>query len=422
MTPILEMLCSHSFREMFQDLGWDRAATEAFVGIGERNLIFHVVAQKRGLAVLHCNTDRVNLADRTFLRNAQRLLSRSFHEHIAVYASEEPRKQVWQWAVRLPDGRKVRHREHPFFSAAPAPGLVLRLEKLRFSLEEEENATILDALDRVRLALDVDAEMSLFTRWPGYARRSDLLARRMQAGDPTAFHEFILLHRPLARSIARRLERWFGMDPDDAEQMAVIGLIMAARKFKPELGYQFSTYATHWVRQACQRLGPDFALSIRIPQYVFWPCFRLRRQLERMVERQAPEEAWDEVVAQIESDDVLSKHWREFMTATSVQSLPQYSALVDPASTPVELCIRSEENATLRTMIGRLHRRQAQIIRMRFGIDGPPHTLEAIGQQLGLTRERVRQIQNRALARLQEIMKSESRVAHSDDSDLPRKG
>jgi len=202
MNRIAEMLCSHSFKELFQHLGWDRASTDSCISIDGQTLNFRAVAQKRGLVVLHCLTDRVVLADRTLLRKAQKRLLRVFHEHIVIYSSEEPRKQVWQWAIRLPDGRRVGHREHPFFSDVPPLPFVARLEKLRFLLEEEENASIIDAVDRVRTALDTWADCSLFVRRPRLARISDQLARLIQTGDQAAFHKFILLHRPLARKIS----------------------------------------------------------------------------------------------------------------------------------------------------------------------------------------------------------------------------
>src|SRR5437763_776462 len=115
MTEIADLVCSHAFKELFLHLGWDRASTVSGLVINGLALDFQAVAQKRGLVVLHCRTDRVVLADRTLLRKAQKQLLKRFHEHIVIYTSEEPRKQVWQWAVRLPDGRTVRHREHPFF-------------------------------------------------------------------------------------------------------------------------------------------------------------------------------------------------------------------------------------------------------------------------------------------------------------------
>src|SRR5437867_376196 len=115
-----------------------------------------------------------------------------------------------------------------------------------------------------------------------YAERSDELAKAMQNGDKEAFHRFLVLHLPLARKISKRLCRCFGMRPDDAEQIAFLGLLRAARKYRPEFGYRFSTYAYQPIKNACWRHGPDFALMIHLPINVFWPCFRLRRSLEDM--------------------------------------------------------------------------------------------------------------------------------------------
>jgi RNA polymerase sigma factor (sigma-70 family) len=141
-----------------------------------------------------------------------------------------------------------------------------------------------------------------------------------------------------------------------------------------------------------------------------------------MAERQVSEKARVEVLTQIERDDFLSKNWREFLTATSIQSLRRSNALVDSTSSPVEQFIRLELVATIRRAIEKLHSRDARIIRLRYGIDGPELTLEAIGNQLGLTRERVRQIQNRAEEHLQTMLKSEWTPGSTDAEDLPKKG
>ncbi|HKI37200.1 MAG TPA: sigma-70 family RNA polymerase sigma factor [Gemmataceae bacterium] len=212
------------------------------------------------------------------------------------------------------------------------------------------------------------------------------------------------------------------MDAEDAEQTAVIGLLMAAKKFKPELGYQFSTYATHCIRRACQRLGPEFALAIRIPPSVFWPCFRIQRQLASMAARQVSKHALEEILTQIESDEVLSKNWPAFLRATSIQSLSQTTTLIDPILAPVECIVQSEIGTTIRNAIDKLPRRNALIIRLRYGIDGPSHTLEAIGNRLGITRERVRQIQSRAEELLQSILKSKRPSESPNSRELPKKG
>jgi hypothetical protein len=235
MDALADCLQDHRLTALFIDvLGWDRASGIMTLTAAGHPLTFRTIAQKRGLRVVSCSTDRVVLLNRGLLRRLQNLVARIVHEHILVFSCEEPRKQVWAWAVRLPDGRKLRHREHPFFSATPPEPFLNRLKQLRFRLEEEDSVTLVDALDRVRRALDTTSELNLFARRPWYATRSDQLARRMQQGDQDADRDFILLHLPLARKLSERLVRWFGMPEEDAEQIAVIGLIQAARRFRPD--------------------------------------------------------------------------------------------------------------------------------------------------------------------------------------------
>jgi len=96
------------------------------------------------------------------------------------------------------DGRRLRPREHPFFSGSPPAALGARLNGLRFTLDEEENVTFIDALHRVREALDLSPELNLIAKRPWLAERSDELAVAMAQGDKEPFDAFILLHRPLA--------------------------------------------------------------------------------------------------------------------------------------------------------------------------------------------------------------------------------
>ncbi|HYH66543.1 MAG TPA: hypothetical protein VD866_17750 [Urbifossiella sp.] len=146
MSRIADDLRGHAFRDLFRDLGWDHApAADHAVRADGRDLSVRVVAQKRGLVVLHCPAARADLADRRLLRAVQRRVLTTFHEHVLIFTCDEPRKQVWEWAFRRPDDRPVRHREHPFFSANPPPQLLARLEGLRFTLDEEDGASLVDA-------------------------------------------------------------------------------------------------------------------------------------------------------------------------------------------------------------------------------------------------------------------------------------
>ena len=136
--------------------------------------------------------------------------------------------------------RKLRSRHSirlAFFSAKPPPAFLERLGRMAFTLDDEDGVRLTDAIDRVRVALDTSAELNLFARKPKLAEKSDRLAVAMNAGDERARHEFISMHRGLARKFSKRLCRSFGLSPEEAEQIGMLGVIHAAKKFRPELGY-----------------------------------------------------------------------------------------------------------------------------------------------------------------------------------------
>ena len=226
-------------------IGWERANATIEITVDEKPIVLQAIAEKRGLAVFHCPVHRTSLANRGLLRRIQRALVKCHHEHIVIYASEQPLKQVWQWAVHLEDGRKIRHREHPFLSSKPPDALITRISGLAFSLSEEDDATLSDALNKAKRALDLNPEQELFARFPNYATRSDELAVAMRAGEPGALGAFCEFHFRLARKSSRMLLRWFGMEEDDAFQIACIGLVQAAHRFDPERGNQFSSLASY---------------------------------------------------------------------------------------------------------------------------------------------------------------------------------
>ena len=93
--------------------------------------------------------------------------------------------------------------------------------------------TLMDAVSRVRMALDGSSELELFARYPNLARQSDTLAVRMRTGDRDAVNEFVLFHQKLAQKASRMLVRWVGLDADDALQIAMMGVIEAAKRFDP---------------------------------------------------------------------------------------------------------------------------------------------------------------------------------------------
>ena len=195
---IKSSLASHKLTPLFvEDLGWDRVRASEYTFL-DGNVAL-AVAQKRGFMVFACEVHRTDLANRGLLRRHQRELRKQYHEHILIHYCQTPPKQVWQWVTSVGEGRRVMHREHPFFSADPPPRLLERLDGLAIPIEQEEQTTLVDVLDRVRAALLPDSELNLFARKPWYAKQSDRLAMDLKAGKPGAFGEFVEFHLPLAR-------------------------------------------------------------------------------------------------------------------------------------------------------------------------------------------------------------------------------
>jgi len=428
-------LAAHEFRTLFVErLGWDRANGAATATADGVTLSFEVIAHKRGFKIILCKTDRYTVFNRGRLRAIQKQLLTVAHEHIAIYCCEDPWKQVWQWAVHLPDGRRVRHREHPFFSATPPEGLVVRLNQLRFTLAEEENLTLVDALNRVRLALDTQSELDLFVRKPGYAERGDRLARAMRDGGEKAFHAFVLFHRPLARWGSKRLQRWFGMDAEDAEQIGMIAVLRAAVRFRPELGYQFSTYATRAIHQQCHRDGPADSLIIGMPAAVYWPHVRLRKRAECLDTRSGAGASDRLLRWMARRDRGFDLHWTRLHRALDVRSLsdsrePEYhEARRIPAPEDCQSSWTALAIEHLRHAVDALPPAESQIIRLRYGMEGTAMTLEAIGTLLGLTRERIRQRQAKSELAIRAMLiralgepigATESVVRHHDGLVMP---
>lgn len=428
MDSLVAPLRQHQFPALFIDgLGWDHAHGSATFQVQDRTLDFRVIAQKRGVRVVVCAADRTVLWNRGLLRRFQALVAQSWHEHVLIFFSEEPRKQVWLWAVRLPDGRKLRHREHPFFSDSPPVGFLGRLERLRFSLAEEESVTLLEAVDRVRTALDVSADVDLFARWPTYAARSDELARAMQSGDPASFPAFVELHIPLARWVATRWHRGLGLDLEDAEQIAAVGLIQAAQRFRPDRGNLFSTYAYYWIRQALQRYGPDQVMPIRVPVHVYHECRALQKKFDRLRASVGDAGIAREQLGLELENPKLARYWFCFQRALNVgtlseRKLPAFQEalrIVDPVDNPANIATRQTLGAAVRQTVSRLNPRQARIVRLRFGFEGPPLTLAEVAELEQVSRERVRQIQKKALERLHRWLDSSRSDFGFDKADEP---
>lgn len=401
MDAVAVHLAGHDFKTLFVEvLGWDNAAAEHQFEADGQTFKFRLIAHKRGFQVLVCEADRYSLFNRSRLRELERQVFRLAHEHIVIYTCNEPRKQVWQWAIHMPDGRRLRHREHPFFSDEPPVALASRLTGLRFTFDEEERVTLVDALDRARLALDTKAEQNLFVNHPKYAERGDKLALAMVTGGVEDFHRFILFHRRLARWGVKRLVKKFGMDEEDAEQIGMLAITAAAKHFKPEMGFQFSTYAVRTLHQRCTRHGPDEALTIRISAQAYWPLAKYMRTLQRLESRSgtwAGERFFDWLARR---NPLLGYRLRQFRRAIEIRTLsdpkePEFQQarnLISEEEPPDAMLRLLDRQQLVHAVLEGLPPRAVEIVKLRYGFDQPPETLESIAQRFGLTKERVRQI------------------------------
>ncbi|HEY9288798.1 MAG TPA: RNA polymerase sigma factor RpoD [Candidatus Dormibacteraeota bacterium] len=296
--------------------------------------------------------------------------------------------------------------------------------------DEEEVLTEVEVVssvaldDPVRMYLKEIGRVNLLT-----AKEEVELAKEMEAGSEEARHHLTEANLRLVVSVAKKyLNR--GLSFLDLIQEGNLGLMRAVEKFDYRRGFKFSTYATWWIRQAITRAIADQARTIRIPVHMVDTLNQLARVSRALLEQLGREPSEEELAygmgITVDKVQELKKISQQPVSLESPIGEEEDSHLGDfvedkQAVAPLEAASEAMFRNEVEDILATLRPRERRVVQLRFGlVDDEPRTLEEVGRRMGLTRERIRQIEATALRKLRHPSRSKVLRDYTDDHDHDR--
>jgi RNA polymerase sigma factor (sigma-70 family) len=268
-----------------------------------------------------------------------------------------------------------------------------------------ENALARDRADDVREAVSWGDADAAFTD-----DEASALVDRARAGDDAAREQLIEKLLPLVGSYARRFPTE-GLDHTDLLQEGIVGVLRALERYEPERGVPFPAYATWWIRRSLQDARSDFIRPFRLPPKALQQLSRLKTEHQRIYQAEHRSAALAELAertnidagqaAALASADARVRSLNETIDGSEGELGSLGDLLADPLSAAdYEDVIDNVAGQQLYALLSRLTDRERDVVRARFGFDGEPEKLVDVARRLGLSAERVRQIEERGLAKL----------------------
>jgi RNA polymerase primary sigma factor len=321
--------------------------------------------------------------------------------------------------------RMGRRRDPARMAAAAMARASGSADPVKMYLKEIGKVALLSAEEEVELARRIEAgaeasaeSAALLTSgaWAGLTPEKRRALRRAARDGDRARQELTSANLRLVVSIAKRYVGR-GVPILDLIQEGNLGLMRAVQKFDHSKGFKFSTYATWWIRQAITRAIADQSRTIRVPVHMVESINKVVRAQRALAQKLERDPTLAEIGREVDLDEekvgeILRIAQQDPLSLDSPVGDEDDTSMADfipdKGAAPLDVAARKLLEQTVRDVLDDLSDRESEVVRLRFGlIDGRPRTLEEVGKEFGVTRERIRQIESKTLAKLRHPLRSE---------------